>query len=228
MSNEKVDDKKEQKEHKDPKDFMKKQDKKDNKKKETDELAAAIEEAVKSQETKEENKESQKNNDETKHEKKHGFFGKHYDNKEDEKNKQDEKDIKIAELTDLVKRTQAEFINYKNRTEKENKQMFEYSSFDFVKKMLPVLDSFELALKNAPESGFKKGVEMVYAQLLDVLKQEGVRSIDCVGKKFDPYYHEVMLKEKSDKAEDTVLEEFQKGFMMKERVLRYSKVKVSG
>lgn len=145
----------------------------------------------------------------------------------EEKDSKDDKEQKIAELTDMLKRTQAEFINFKNRTEKETRQICEYASFDMIKKVLPVLDTFELALKNAPESDFKKGIELVYAQLLDAFKSEGLRPIEALGKKFDPYFHEVMLKEKSGKAEDIIIEEFQRGYMLKDKVLRYSKVKVS-
>ncbi|AJF60894.1 TPA: nucleotide exchange factor GrpE [Candidatus Woesearchaeota archaeon] len=138
------------------------------------------------------------------------------------------KDEVIAELTDMLKRTQAEFINYKNRVEKENKEAYEYCSADLVKKLLPVLDSFELAFKNTGEAGkFRQGMEMVYAQLVDVLEHEGLRRIDAEGKKFDPYRHEVLMKDKSDKSPDIVLEEFQKGYMFKNKVARHSKVKVS-
>jgi molecular chaperone GrpE len=111
-----------------------------------------------------------------------------------------ELEAQIAELTETLKRVQAEFINYKNRTEKETRQLIEYANGDFIRKILPVLDSFELALKSTSEpEKFRKGIEMVYAQLLDVLRQEGLMPIDSQGKKFDPYLHEVLLKEKSDK-----------------------------
>jgi molecular chaperone GrpE len=140
-----------------------------------------------------------------------------------------ELEAQIAELTETLKRVQAEFINYKNRTEKETRQLIEYANGDFIRKILPVLDSFELALKSTSEpEKFRKGIEMVYAQLLDVLRQEGLMPIDSQGKKFDPYLHEVLLKEKSDKEEDTVLEELQKGYKLKDKVLRHSKVKISG
>jgi len=147
-----------------------------------------------------------------------------------EKKKSEAELLRIAndELTNLVKRTQAEFINFKNRTEREAKDIINYSCSGTIRKLLPVIDTFEIALKNAPETDFKKGMEMVYTQLLDVLKSEGVTPIICVGKKFDHNFHEVMLKEKSDKDDDIILEEFQKGYMLKDRVLRHSKVKISG
>ncbi len=133
----------------------------------------------------------------------------------------------IAELTELVKRTQADFINYKNRVERDNKELCSYFNAEFVKKLLPVLDSFDNALKT-DDGDLRKGLEMIYMQMKGILKQEGLKDIECVGQKFDPYRHEVILKEKSDKAEGTILEEFQKGYMYKERIVRHSKVKIAG
>ncbi|MFH2021587.1 MAG: nucleotide exchange factor GrpE [archaeon] len=134
----------------------------------------------------------------------------------------------IAELTDLLKRTQADFVNYRNRIEKDSKLMGEYYSSDILKKLLPIVDSFDQAIKNEKNENTLKGMKLILGQILDVLKSEGVKEIDCVGKKFDPYKHEVMMKEKSDKEEGIVIEEFLKGYMHKERVLRHSKVKISG
>jgi molecular chaperone GrpE len=136
---------------------------------------------------------------------------------------------KVAELTDFLKRNQAEFLNYKNRTEKENKVISEYANSDLIKKLLPVVDSFEMALQNTNDhAAFKKGMEMIHSQFMAILKQEGLAAIEVKDKKFDPYLHEVLMKEKSDKAEDTVIDEFQKGYKFKERVIRHSKVKLSG
>ena len=173
-------------------------------------------------------KKETKNNPEQKEEiDKNKIFG----NKESENAKLDinSDTYKILELTDLLKRTQADFVNYKNRVEKESKQLLEYGHSDVLLKLLPALDSFELALKNSKDSSeFKHGMELVYAQFMDVLGQMQVRHIDALGKKFDPYKHEVLMKEKSDKEDGIVLEELQKGYMIKEKVLRTTKVKVSG
>lgn len=139
----------------------------------------------------------------------------------------DEKQAQIDELTDTLKRLQAEFENFKKRIDKEKAEFIGYASCNVISKLLPVLDSFELALKNTTNSEkFAKGVEMIYAQLSSLLRQEGLRKIEAEGK-FDPYKHDVLLKEGSDKEEDTILEELQKGYMLKDRVLRHSKVKVS-
>ncbi|MBT3720646.1 nucleotide exchange factor GrpE [archaeon] len=149
--------------------------------------------------------------------------------KQSKKEELDKKNQEIENLTIMCKRIQADFVNYKERTERETKQLLEFSSADMIRKILPVLDSFELAFKNNEDfESFKKGIELVYAQLNDILKQEGLTSIAAQGLKFDPYKHEVLMKEKSDKEEDIVLEELQKGYELKGKILRHSKVKISG
>ena len=136
---------------------------------------------------------------------------------------------KINELTDTLKRLQAEFENYKKRVEKEKVEFTVYAHHDLIEKLLPVLDGFELALKNTSDpQKFIKGIEMICAQLYSVLSSEGLRPIEAVDKKFDPYKHDVLMKAESGKEDGVVLEEFQKGYMLKDKVLRHSKVKVSG
>ena len=149
--------------------------------------------------------------------------------KEDSKKIIEEKTQKIEELTDTLKRLQAEFENFKKRIDKEKTEFVKYSSAEFVSKMLPVLDSFEIALKNTSDKEkFIEGMKMIYAQLYSILEAEGINPIKAIGEKFDHYKHEVLMKEESDKPEDTILEEFQKGYMLNDRVLRHSKVKISG
>lgn len=139
-----------------------------------------------------------------------------------------EKSQKIEELTDTLKRLQAEFENHKKRTDKEKLECMKYAQGELMLKLLPVLDSFEIALKNTKDhEKFIKGMEMVYAQLYSTLEAEGLRPIKAVGGKFDPFKHEVLMKEESDKDEDIVLDELQKGYMLNDRVLRHSKVKIS-
>jgi len=97
---------------------------------------------------------------------------------------------------------------------------------EIIKGLLPIVDSFELALKNAKKSkDFIKGLEWVYAQLHSFLKSHNVKPIETVGKKFDPYKHEVLLYEEHDE-EDIILEELQKGYIMDDIVIRHAKVKV--
>jgi molecular chaperone GrpE len=91
-----------------------------------------------------------------------------------------------------------------------------------------VLDNFEVALKNTENSAeFVKGVEMIYAQMMDVLGKAGLKRIDAEGKKFNPYVHEALMQEPSGRDEGIIIEEFQKGYMLNDSVLRHSKVKVS-
>lgn len=138
----------------------------------------------------------------------------------------------IEELTNTLKRLQAEFENYKKRQEKENSQFIKNSNAALIKSMLPVLDSFELAIKssngNSEEMNkFKKGLEMIYAQLFGMLKEQGLRIIETKDKRFDPYKHEVLMVKETDGEEDTILEEFQKGYMLNDIILRHSKVMIT-
>ena len=123
---------------------------------------------------------------------------------------------------------QAEFENYKKHVQKESALAKQYANKELIVKLLPVLDSFELAIKNDrdPER-FRKGVEMIYAQFVSILKSEGLAPIRAAGEKFDPHLHEVLLKQDSEKPEDIIIEELQKGYMLKDWVIRHSKVKVS-
>jgi len=83
-------------------------------------------------------------------------------------------------------------------------------------------------LKNTGDKeNFIKGVELIFAQLYSILQSEGLKPIECVGKRLDPYNHEVLLKEQSDKEEDTILEELQKGYMLNDKIIRHTKVKVA-
>ena len=93
--------------------------------------------------------------------------------------------------------------------------------------MLPILDSFELALQNKKEKEeFVKGVELIYSQLHDLLEKEGVKKIEET-KKFDPYLHEALMQKEGDKEDGIILEELQKGYMLNEVIIRPTKVVVS-
>ena len=155
---------------------------------------------------------------------KKGFFGK-------KKEKKDKKDEQIAELTDKVKRQLAEFENFRNRTEKKKSQMYMVGARDVIEKLLPVVDNFERGLKSIPEDQkdgpVASGMEMIYKQLITVLTDLGVTPIEAVGQEFDPNFHNaVMHAEDEELGENTVSEEFQKGYKYKDAVLRHSMVKV--
>ncbi|MBS3133029.1 nucleotide exchange factor GrpE [Candidatus Woesearchaeota archaeon] len=133
---------------------------------------------------------------------------------------------KADDYKDALQRLQAEFENYKKRCEKENAAFRKYANAELVKSMLPLLDSFEMALKNtADKEKFVKGVELIYAQLYSMLEDYGLKRIEANGKQFDPYKHEVLLQEESEK-DGVVLEELQKGYLLDDAVIRHSKVKV--
>ena len=148
------------------------------------------------------------------------------------KNKKDKKDEKIEKLTDRLTRQMAEFDNFRKRTEKEKSQMYEIGAKDIIEKMLPVVDNFERGLdavkEEDKEDPFIQGMEMVYKQLMTVLGELGVKPIEAVGKEFDPNLHNaVMHVEDENFGENIIAEEFQKGYMYRDSVVRHSMVKVA-
>ena len=146
--------------------------------------------------------------------------------------KQDKKDIAIADLTDRLKRSMAEFDNFRKRSEKEKAAMFDMGVGSIAEKILPVVDNFERAMAAAPKEGdgkaFAEGIAMIYNQLKKTLEDLGVKPIDCVGQPFDPNFHNaVMHVEDESLGENVVAEELLKGYMYKDSVLRHSMVKVA-
>ena len=146
--------------------------------------------------------------------------------------KQDKKDIAIADLTDRLKRSMAEFDNFRKRSEKEKATMFDMGARSIAEKILPVVDNFERAMVAAPKEGdgkaFADGITMIYNQLKKALEDLGVKPIDCVGQAFDPNFHNaVMHIEDESLGENVVAEELLKGYMYKDSVLRHSMVKVA-
>ena len=158
-------------------------------------------------------------------EEKKGFFKK--------KEKKDKKDEKIEELNDRLMRQMAEFDNFRKRSEREKSQMFDFGAKDIVEKILPVIDNMERGLATvSPEAmetdAFAQGMEKVYKHFMTVLEQAGVKSIEAVGNEFNPDFHNaVMHVEDEEVGENIVVEEFQKGYMYKESVVRHSMVKVA-
>ncbi|MBM3200646.1 nucleotide exchange factor GrpE [Candidatus Woesearchaeota archaeon] len=147
----------------------------------------------------------------------------------EEKEKQlKEAQQKTAEYLDHLQRLQAEFDNYRKRTEKERQLIIKQANQELIQKVLIIIDSLELAFKTIKtEDDFSKGIKMIYSEIYTLLEKEGLRKIECLGKKFDPHIHEAMLQKESDKPEGTILEEMQKGYMLNDRVIRFSKVIVS-
>ena len=148
------------------------------------------------------------------------------------KKKKDKKDEKIEELNDKYTRLFAEFDNFRKRSEKEKTAMFEVGAKSIIEKILPIIDSFERGLATVPEeekgSGFAEGVDKVYKQLVTSLEEAGVKQIEALGQEFDPNLHNaVMHIEDESFGENVVAEEFQKGYMYRENVVRHSMVKVA-
>jgi molecular chaperone GrpE len=133
-------------------------------------------------------------------------------------------------LLDRLARLQAEFENARKRAAKEQQDFREYAAADVIKALLPTLDSFERALQvSASDSGeFRSGIELIYKQLQDALAKLGVRPIPAQGKPFDPHLHQaVEMVETDEVADHHVLEELQRGYKFKDRLLRPSMVKVA-
>ena len=154
---------------------------------------------------------------------KKGFF---------KKKEKDPRDQKIEDLTDQLKRTMAEFDNFRKRTEKEKSAMFEMGAKDILEKILPVVNNFERGLAAIPEEAkdgsFAKGMEMIYKQLIKMLEDVGVTPIEAVGKEFDPNFHNaVMHVDDENLGENVVASELQKGYMYRNSVLRHSMVQVA-
>lgn len=137
-----------------------------------------------------------------------------------------------AEANERYTRLFAEFDNFRKRTEREKSTMYDAGARDMVSKILPVLDDFERGMAAVPEderdSVYYTGMEKIYKQFLQILKNAGVEQIEAVGQPFDTNYHNAVMHVEDDSAgENIVVEEFQKGYTYKGTVVRYSMVKVA-
>ena len=132
-------------------------------------------------------------------------------------------------LVDRLARMQAEFDNARKRAAKEQQEFRDYALVDTLKTIIPVLDSFDRALQTSPEkSEFHAGVELIHKQLVDALARLGVKPISARGEQFDPRYHEAIEMVDTEDADDhQVLEELQRGYKLKDRLLRPAMVKVA-
>ncbi|WP_314584629.1 nucleotide exchange factor GrpE [Paenibacillus terrigena] len=150
-----------------------------------------------------------------------------------------EVELEIQRLTELAEennnrylRAQADFDNFRRRTVKEREELAKYASLKVVEQLVPVLDNFERAIQasgdNQDFESFSKGVQMIFRQLSQVLDQEGLQQMNAVGQPFNPEYHQAIMQVESDEYEEgIVVEEVQKGYMLKDKVLRPAMVKVS-
>ncbi|VVB60936.1 Protein GrpE [uncultured archaeon] len=127
-----------------------------------------------------------------------------------------------------LKYLQAEFDNFRKREEAERKEFVKFANHELLSSLLQIVDDFQRAIAATKDEKDKTALEMILKRFTKVLEERGVKPIDALGKKFDPHLHEAFLSEETDKAEEgTVLEELQKGYMLHDKVLRHSKVKVA-
>lgn len=150
-----------------------------------------------------------------------------------------DKGTEVKRLQDLADeyqgralRAQADFDNFRRRTQKEKEELAQYATSKLVTELLSVLDNFERALVTTPSSpeseAFVKGVNMIFRQLDGVLKSEGLTAMETVGQPFNPEYHQAIMQVESEEYEEGIVtEEVQKGYLLKDKVLRPAMVKVS-
>ena len=141
---------------------------------------------------------------------------------------------KIKNLEEALLRSQAELINYKRRKDEETNRIIKYAEEDILKGFLPILDNFERAISMDDDnledevSKFLEGFKLMYKQIKDLLEKFEVKEIDCLGKEFDPRYHQAVLTDNvSDKGNNIILDVLQKGYMYKDKVIRPAMVKVN-
>lgn len=138
----------------------------------------------------------------------------------------------VEEYKDKLLRKAAEFENYKRRSENDQLNLLKYTGEMLITKLLPVIDDLERSLQHIDNikdaSLINEGIKLVYDKMMKILSDQGVKKIEAVGKPFDVEYHEALLQRKDDSVPvHTVLEELEKGYMYKDRVIRHAKVIVS-
>lgn len=141
-------------------------------------------------------------------------------------------ETEVHQYKDKFLRKAAEFENYKRRNENEQLYLLKYAAESFILKLLPVIDDFERSLAHIKDvkdnDSVKNGITLVYDKLMKILADQGVKQIEALGKPFDIHFHEAIMQKKVDNvAPHTVVEEFEKGYVYKDRVIRHSKVAVS-
>ena len=147
------------------------------------------------------------------------------------KEKKQKKESKKEEINykELLQRNQANFENYRKQQEKRIVDIRKMAAKDIILQVLPIIDNFELALKNTTceRTDFVQGIELIYSQLHSLLENNNLKIIETKNEVFDPFYHEALMKVNSELPENTIMEELQKGFTLHDKVIRHAKVKVS-
>lgn len=139
-----------------------------------------------------------------------------------------ENQVKLAEdRLNQLKYLQADFDNYRKWSEKEKTSIIALANENLIKDLLVVLDDFQMALPSLKQEQNREGMEMIRKKMIKILSEYGLSPIECVGKKFDPYFHEVICTEKCKEESNTILEDFSTGYQLKSKVIRPSKVKIA-
>jgi molecular chaperone GrpE len=144
------------------------------------------------------------------------------------KKEMDENSGEVSGLLEKMRYLQADFENYRKNLEKEKAHIVENANEALIRELLQVNDDLERAAGSMESEKDRKGMALLHRNLFKILEKNGLKKIESVGKRFDPYYHECLLKEKSDREEGTILEEIQSGYMLNSKVIRHSKVKIAG
>ncbi len=134
-------------------------------------------------------------------------------------------------LQERLLRNAAEFDNYRKRMDRERRELSEYAATDILMDLLPIVDNFERALQAPPSpdaEAFRKGIELIHKQMLDLLRKRGVKPVEALGADFDPNFHQAVIHEASaEHREGEVMLEMQRGYMLGDRLLRPAMVKVA-
>jgi molecular chaperone GrpE len=142
----------------------------------------------------------------------------------------DQLQAEVADLQDRLLRRQAEFENFRRRVDRDRSDFLQYAGMEVVREILPVLDDFERALKTeSSDAGYRQGVELIYQRLLETLKKIGLEPIEsAAGSAFDPNLHQAVVRSETEEAADnTILEEFSRGYNFKGKLLRPAMVRVA-
>ncbi|MDD1695932.1 MAG: nucleotide exchange factor GrpE [Methanoregula sp.] len=139
-----------------------------------------------------------------------------------------EEQTRVAEeRLNRLKYLQADFDNYRKWSEKEKASIIALANESLIKDLLVILDDLEQAMPSLEQEKNREGILMIQKKMVKILRDYGLQPIDCVGKKFDPHLHEVICKEQSGEASNTILEDYGKGYQLRTKVIRPSKVKIA-
>lgn len=139
----------------------------------------------------------------------------------------DEKTLLAEERLDRLRYLQSDFDNYRKWSEKEKSAVIALANESLIKDLLVILDDFERAMPSLDQEKNREGIEMIQKKLMKILAGYGLEPIECMGKKFDPNFHEVLCREPCDREQDTVVSDVAKGYQLKSKVIRPSKVVIA-